>query len=174
MVAELPIEGTLSLGGLLDFADKMGCELQDKHGQCPFLYLFQFVTKVYVFEGNWANDHDKYATIDAFRRTLSEFPEVTAYASITEAWMAAYATGERRATARVENDPRRQSALLIAARHRDGTQIERTYKVTYNKQGKPSRSLVNYGPNMKSGGYMTDLFAPPKPLPPGFPKVADA
>lgn len=172
-VKRLKCDPHLSLAGLHEFADSIACSLQDIHKQAPFLFVFKSGDVLDLYEGRWESDEEKYATFDAFRGVLTEFPGITAYAFIMEAWIARYGTGERRATARVENDPRRQSALLITARDRGGGKLHKTYVVSYDEAGKPSRKPLNYQTG-QFGGYSENLFEPPKPLPEGLNKVADA
>jgi hypothetical protein len=172
-VKRLKCDPHLSLAGLHEFADSIACSLQDIHKQAPFLFIFKSGGVLDLYEGRWESDDEKYATFDAFRGVLTQFPEITAYAFIMEAWLAAYPIGEPRATARVENDPRRQSALLITARDRGGGKLSKTYFVTYDEAGKPSRKDANWQTG-QFGGYTENLFAPPAPLPEGLNKVADA
>ena len=162
-----------TLPELLDFGDMMACNLQDKQGQAPFLWLFQCGPTLDVMLGRWDNDEEKDITLQAIRASLEQSPKITAYVSIFEMWVASYDKSERRATARVENDPRRQSALMVTAFARSGGHCEKIYTVSYDDKGKPSRTL---NPEMQGrfSGRMFDLFRPQVPLPPDHPKVADA
>lgn len=174
LVTTIDTGGEITLGGLLKLADQMACDLQDKHGQSPFLWFLRAGNSVTVLETRWENNDEKHANIAALRAILEEFPMIDAYASIMEVWMASYKNGERRRTQEVRNDPKRTSALLLFAIERSGARKEKMYEVTYDPTGRPYRKERKnmLGETAHASGFMVDLFKPPIKSP-SFP-VADA
>lgn len=163
-----------SLGDLLRFTDILACDLQDNFGQAPFTWVLQYGDRLSVLETQWEGEVQKRATVIALRNMLASFPEIVAYSAIFEVWMAAYAPGSIRPTARIENDLKnRKNMLMLDAFHRDGRHRQKWYECTADPNGRMFRKEVKLGAEMQGAGPMHDLFRPEVPMPPGTPKVAD-
>lgn len=172
IITTLPTGGEITLGSLMRLADQMACDMQDKMGQAPFLWFLRDGPQVMVLETPWENGEEKRAHVAALRIMLEEFPQIDAYASIMEVWMATYGINERRRTAEVRNDPKRTSALLLFAVGRNGERKEKCYEVTYDPNGRPYRKERKQWMGQASGN-MVDLFKPPT-TDQNPPKVMDA
>lgn len=157
-----------SLDGFLAWCDRIACADQDRFGAARTMWVFMVEGGhcLGILHTPFFDQRFKNIAFELVASVLAEEQRilpVISYGFINEAWMARRKAGEPEGVLPSE-DPNRIDALIVNVHHRDGGVRGRSYKVTYDAQRKPSRSLyAEIGPEDFMGGRATDLFPRGKP-----------
>lgn len=151
-----------TLDGFLDWADRVACQDQDRHGEARSMWIFMAGNRCMgILHTPFISPDFKHVCFELIRTILRVVPTIDRYAFINEMfYVDTRSAGEWDGKTAPSQHPKRLDGLMVIAQPRVGEQISRTYRITYDKKRRPTRHIETMFEGTSGAGAAWNLFVP--------------